>query len=196
MEANQHILSHWGQALCCSSPSPCNSASRWQNSKTTPTADILPVLPAPHNTQVLGGAAAKPKPSAVSPAQAGAQGYSQEVTTASFKKLLNYGELSAWSETTQCFCTAEHTHCCCVSTAHFTVWHKSVQNWPLYQGGRIAQLPAWTQLRVGELVFTQSYKLQSSAYSPHTKKWVLHRAISHRWHLVFTFLPRIIMQNM
>lgn len=120
LKANQHIWSHWvpdsRQALCCSSPIPCNSASRWQNSKATPTAHILPVLPAPHNTQLPCGAAGEPKPSAVSPAQ----GYSHEVTTASFRKLLKHGELFAWSETTQCFSTPEHTHCCCVFTAHFT----------------------------------------------------------------------------
>lgn len=54
-KANQHIWSHWmpdsRHALCCSSPNPCNSASQWQNSKTTPTAHILTaVLPTQHTS--------------------------------------------------------------------------------------------------------------------------------------------------
>lgn len=109
-------------------------------------------------------------------------------------KLLQQAPRSCWStENFQlgqkplgCFSTPEHPHCCCVFTAHFTVWHESVQNWPLYQGGRVAQLPAWTQELVNLCLL--SYQLQFSTYPPHTQKRVLHQAISHRWHLVFSLL--------
>lgn len=171
-------------ALCCSSPIPCDSAPRWHNSKITLAAHILPVLPAPHNTQLPRGEAGEPKLSAVSPVQAGAQGYSHEVTTAAFKKLLKHGELSAWSETSQCFSTPEHTPCCWGCTAHCTVWHKSVQNWPCTKE---EEQPSFQPGHNSDLVNLCFLKVTNSnlLHIHHTPK-LFHQAISHRWHLVST----------
>lgn len=114
-KANQHIWSHRmpdsRHALCCSSPIPYDSASQWQNSKTTPTAPILPaVLPTPHNCHVE-------KQESLNLTCEPSAGWSTGIFPWSY-----YSKLQEAPEAWRTFSLVRNhpvlSHCCCVFTAH------------------------------------------------------------------------------
>lgn len=118
-EANQHIWSHWKpestytwSSLIQSHPlSERTSASEWQHSQTTSTAQI----------QL---ADSRPPPAAC-PTQTGAQGHFHNGTTAaprSCRSSTNHGHFSTGVETCRCFSMPDHAHTiACVFTGCFVV---------------------------------------------------------------------------
>lgn len=124
---------------------PVPSAPPWHNSKFAPSAPILPVVPAPHNTQREAG---EPQPSAVSPGQAGAQGIPMKSLQQPSGSCWSMEEFLLGHKAPSGLHTWTHT-CCWGFTAHFTAWHRSGQNWPCTKEGEWPSLDLSHRLHPG-----------------------------------------------